>query len=34
MYILNYSEFIDDEEPIVLELLTQLENFTTFLGGP
>lgn len=30
----KHLEFLDDEEPIVMELLTQLENFTTVLGGP
>ena len=34
MYLDSYAEFIDDEENIVLELLSQLENFSTLMGGP
>lgn len=34
MYLDLYLEFIDDEENIVLELLSQLENFSTLVGGP
>jgi hypothetical protein len=33
MYPLSNIEFVDDEENIVLELLAQLDNFTTLLGG-
>lgn len=34
MYLSFHSEFIDDDENIVLELLNQLENFTNLVGGP
>lgn len=33
MYRHLYLEFIDDEENIVMELLSQLENFTALVGG-
>lgn len=33
MYLQSYSEFIDDEENILLELLAQLDAFATVLGG-
>ena len=33
MYLKRYLEFIDDEENIVLELLGQLDNFATLVGG-
>ena len=34
MYFNLHLEFLDDDETIVLELLTQLDNFTNLIGGP